>query len=167
MTPGLSIRFATQQDLSLVEQLAQQIWPVTYKDILSPDQLAYMMNLIYSPAALERQFTQEKQHFLIAELDSNPVGFASFSRQENPGVYKLHKIYVHPSTQGKGLGKSIIDFITQYLKNEKATTLLLNVNRYNKAKSFYEKLGFTVIGEEDIDIGSNYFMNDYVMKLEL
>jgi hypothetical protein len=41
------------------------------------------------------------------------------------------------------------------------------VNRYNKAKGFYEKLGFKVIGKEDIDIGNGYLMNDYVMQLEI
>jgi ribosomal protein S18 acetylase RimI-like enzyme len=40
----------------------------------------------------------------------------------------------------------------------------LNVNRYNPAKDFYEKLGFKIILEEDIPIGQ-YWMNDYVMRL--
>jgi len=41
------------------------------------------------------------------------------------------------------------------------------VNRQNNAKNFYEKLGFVVIKEEDIDIGNGYFMNDYVMEMML
>lgn len=45
-------------------------------------------------------------------------------------------------------------------------TLDLNVNRYNKAKSFYEKMGFQVAYEEDIAIGP-YWMNDYVMRKQL
>ncbi len=44
------------------------------------------------------------------------------------------------------------------------TALQLNVNRSNKARFFYEKLGFNVVREEDIDIGNNYFMNDFVME---
>ena len=42
-------------------------------------------------------------------------------------------------------------------------TLDLNVNRHNKAKNFYEKMGFQVAYEEDIPIGK-YWMNDYVMR---
>ena len=45
-------------------------------------------------------------------------------------------------------------------------TLDLNVNRHNKAKSFYEKMGFTIAYEEDIPIG-DYWMNDFVMRKEL
>jgi ribosomal protein S18 acetylase RimI-like enzyme len=50
-------------------------------------------------------------------------------------------------------------------KNAKA--LQLQVNRFNKAKEFYEKLGFTVIKTADFDIGNGYFMNDYVMEKKL
>ena len=45
------------------------------------------------------------------------------------------------------------------------TKLELNVNRYNKARFFYLKQGFIMIGEEDIEIGEGYFMNDYIMEL--
>jgi hypothetical protein len=45
--------------------------------------------------------------------------------------------------------------------------MILNVNRYNKARFFYEKFGFKIIDEVDISIGNNYFMNDYVMELNL
>ena len=50
---------------------------------------------------------------------------------------------------------------------ENARSLLLNVNRHNKAISFYKKYGFDIIAEEDIDIGNGYYMNDYVMEKKL
>ena len=43
-------------------------------------------------------------------------------------------------------------------------TLDLNVNRHNNAKSFYEKMGFAAVYQEDIEIGKGYEMNDYVMR---
>ena len=60
-----------------------------------------------------------------------------------------------------------MDEIEKTIIQRGAVSLLLNVNRQNKAKFFYEKLGFTVIKEEDIDIGNGYFMNDYVMEKRL
>ena len=103
----------------------------------------------------------------MLEDEESQVGFASYAPTKESGVYKLHKIYVLPNQQGKGLGKTIVDFIVNDIKPQGAKKLLLNVNRNNKAKSFYERLGFTVIKEEDIDIGNNYFMNDYVMEKNL
>jgi ribosomal protein S18 acetylase RimI-like enzyme len=57
----------------------------------------------------------------------------------------------------------MLETIMQVLRTRGGKRLELNVNRYNKARQFYEKLGFTVIKEEDIDIGEGFFMNDYVM----
>jgi len=161
----ISIRNATQRDVLLINTLAKQIWPVTYSEILSSKQLAYMLDLIYSPTALQKQF-ETGHNFIIAEEGDQPVAFADYSVLKDD-IYKLHKIYVLPGQQGKGIGKLLIDHITQKIKEQKAAVLLLNVNRYNKAKGMYERLGFTVIGEEDIDIGDGYFMNDYVMEKKI
>ena len=58
----------------------------------------------------------------------------------------------------------MIDFMMKEAKKNGATSLQLNVNRVNNARIFYEKLGFKVLREEDIDIGHHYFMNDFVME---
>ena len=65
---------------------------------------------------------------------------------------------------GKGTGKFVIDHIIKEIQQQGASALQLQVNRHNKARSFYEKIGFTVIEEADFDIGNGYFMNDYVME---
>ena len=43
----------------------------------------------------------------------------------------------------------------------------LNVNRNNKALHFYEHLGINKLREGDFHIGNGYYMNDYIMGLEL
>ncbi len=160
----LSIRFAGIDDINSIGFLAEQIWPNAYKDILSKQQLNYMLNLFYSPSSLKNQMLKEKHIFILIEDEETPIGFASYSVTKEMHVFKLHKIYVLPNQQGKGLGKTIVDFIVNEIKQKNARVLQLNVNRNNKAKSFYERLGFNVIKEEDIDIGEGYFMNDYVME---
>jgi ribosomal protein S18 acetylase RimI-like enzyme len=121
-----------------------------------------MLELMYSESSLEKQM-DEGCRFEIVYEDETPVGFASVQEIE-PTVFKLHKIYILPSQQGKGTGRFMIDHILHEIKQKGASALQLQVNRYNKAKSFYEKLGFTVIDEKDFDIGNGYFMNDYVMQ---
>ena len=162
----VTIRFANADDLTTVEQLAREIWPVTYEGIVEPVQLAYMLDLIYNNATLRDQLLNQQHHFLMAESNGKPVAFAAFSTVE-PGVSKLHKIYVHQNTQGQGIGKKLIEFITGHLQSQSIHTLRLNVNRQNKARFFYEKLGFVVTKEEDIDIGYGYFMVDYVMEKKI
>jgi hypothetical protein len=43
----------------------------------------------------------------------------------------------------------------------------LNVNRSNKAVSFYRHLGMTVLRQGDFHIGNGFYMNDYIMGLDL
>jgi diamine N-acetyltransferase len=165
MDKTLLIRPADLDDINIIGFLAQQIWPDTYGDILSAEQMKYMLKQIYSPRALRRQMVNEHQQFLIVEQAEEPIGFASWCAMPIPGVYKLHKLYVLPGRQGKGLGRTLLQFIFEAIRPDGAGKLRLNVNRYNKARQFYERMGFTVIGEEDIDIGHGYFMNDYVMEI--
>jgi ribosomal protein S18 acetylase RimI-like enzyme len=163
--PVLSIKYATVKDIRLIRSLAQQIWPKTYASILPQKQITYMMHMMYSEHAIKEQMQKDHQ-FIIVFNSGIPVGFAAYGKIF-PAVYKLFKIYVLPSQQGKGTGKFVIDQIIKEITSKGAASLQLNVNRYNQAKLFYEKLGFAVIRTEDIDIGNGYFMNDYVMEKKL
>ena len=167
MDPNLLIRPADTEDINTIGFLAQQIWPVTYKDLLPPDQLAYMLDLFYSPPALRRQMLEDRHSFLIVEEENEPIGFASWSPVDEEGVWKLHKLYVLPGKQGKGLGMAMLGYIMDAIRPLDAKSLRLNVKRDNKARYFYERAGFSITGEEDIPIGRNYFLRDYVMEMRL
>lgn len=157
------IRAADETDINVISTLAHAIWPETYGKILSEAQLKHMLDLFYSHESLEKQFN-DNHTFLIALMNAETVGFASYSHADRAGTYKVHKLYVHPMLHGKGFGKKLLDRIVEEVKAVGANTLRLNVNRYNRAKGFYERYGFKVVGEEDIAIGEGYFMNDFVME---
>jgi ribosomal protein S18 acetylase RimI-like enzyme len=72
-----------------------------------------------------------------------------------------------PETQGKGIGKKVIDEIEKLALDNNSTALILNVNRFNTALGFYKKIGFEVVDEVNIDIGNGYLMEDYVMEKQL
>ena len=162
------IKAAALNDLPVIRDLAYSIWPNAYGDILSPGQLNYMLDKIYSLHSLQNQLLNLLHNFIIVLDNDIPVGFASFSLTEDkPSVYHLHKIYVLPNQQGNGTGKMLLEHVINSIKEKDATALTLNVNRYNKARYFYEKQGFTIAEEVNIDIGQGYYMNDYVMELKL
>jgi len=110
--------------------------------------------------------TKDRCQFIIVYENGNPVGFASYNEEEAQR-WKLNKIYVLQNQQGKGTGKYVINYIIEEIKKQNANSLFLQVNRYNNAKAFYEKLGFTEIDFISLDIGNGYFMNDYVMEKKL
>lgn len=143
-----------------------QVWPPTYMPIIGSGQVAYMIDLFYSHQALEEQM-RDGHNFIVCSGADAPVGFASWSLIE-PGVYKLHKLYVLTNWQGAGAGRAMVSYIIAEIKKENARVLRLNVNIHNSpAIRFYKKIGFTHYKDEDIDIGRGYFMNDHVLQLTL
>ena len=164
-SPAITLRRASDEDILLIRELSLQVWPATYASILSREQIDYMMNLMYSEAALHQQM-KDDHRFLIVYNAGIPIGFASYSQLE-PGVFKLQKIYIITLQQGRGTGRYVIEQIIDRIRQEGGTLLRLNVNRNNRAKDFYEKLGFVAVREEDVPIGNGYFMNDFVMEKTL
>ena len=152
-------------DIPLIRQLTFAIWPQTYSDIISKEQMDYMLDMMYNPTVLQKQM-EEDCTFIIVYEDKEPVAFASYNETE-PQLWKLNKIYILSSQQGKGTGKFIINHIVDEIKAKQAKALQLQVNRENKAKDFYERLGFKIIKTADFDIGNGYFMKDYVMEYKI
>lgn len=151
--------------LPIIKDLAYTIWPSAYGEILSSEQLNYMLDNFYSLESLETQVDKGQILELLLE-DSKVVGYVGYEFNCNEtNLLKIHKIYLLPETQGKGFGKFMIDEVIKIAKNNHQKGVFLNVNKYNKAQFFYQKLGFVISKEEVIDIGNNYVMDDYQMEL--
>lgn len=161
------IREANIEDATTIQKLAHEIWWPSYSEILSSEQLSYMLDEIYSEEKIISQINTGEQTYLLLIEDDEAVAFAAYSpRIENPDIYKLHKLYCLPAIQGKGYGKLLINTVCENVLKAGKNVLELNVNRYNLSKHFYEKMGFVVAYEEDVPIGP-YWMNDFVMRKQL
>ncbi len=161
------LRKAKEDDMATISDLAEKIWPQTYSDYISPEQLRFMLDKMYNKGELLGQL-QSGHVFILASENDKDVGFAGFSvvDPENK-VYKLHKLYVLPEMHGKGIGKILINEVVNLAVRDGGKALQLNVNRNNKAKDFYLKAGFNIKETVDLDIGNGFFMNDYVMELPI
>ena len=163
----IKITNASLADIPVIQQIAEATWWPTYSPVLTKEQIRYMLDTIYSTETLRKTMENGSQSFLLLKDDQGTQGFASFgARLDDPTIYKLHKLYVLPNNHGKGYGKMLIDEVKNRITEAHSSVLDLNVNRYNPARSFYEKIGFKIIGEEDIAVGP-YWMNDYIMRLEM
>jgi len=160
-----SIRKATPEDVAVIHQLALDIWPRAFEQILTGEQTSYMMQMMYAPAVLEKEMERGVE-FYILRYDGTDMGYTAIE-QKAPGSWKLHKIYLSQTLHGKGIGKFQLRSMEALVKGYGAQELWLNVNRQNKAVDFYRSQGYEVIGTEDIDIGNGYFMNDYQMRKKL
>lgn len=165
----ITISVVGKEDLNIIQDLANKIWPDAYKSILSNEQLKYMLDKFYSISALQGQLLDRNHIFLLANDNNKNVGFASYelcckNAHEGISKAKLHKLYVLPELQSKGIGKLLLNEVEKRVKNSHCDYLFLNVNRNNKAQEFYKKYNFQITKTEDIAIGEGFLMEDYVME---
>ena len=84
----------TDNQFAVVRAIAFEVWPKTYGAILTEVQLEYMLNMIYSVAALQEQANFKQHHFVLIYANDEPVGFASYEHNLNKSEKtKIHKIY--------------------------------------------------------------------------
>lgn len=159
---------ATTDHIYNIQVLSNVIWPATFSNILSQEQISYMMDMMYSTSSLEKQMNELNHHYLLAKEDGEYLGYLSYElNYKGTPITKIHKIYVLPSIQGKGVGRLFIDAVSKLALKNNNTLLSLNVNRYNKAIDFYKRMGFDFFTSENIDIGNGFLMEDYVMNKDL
>lgn len=163
-----TIRKATTDDIQLINKMAQIVFPATYQEILSKEQLDFMMDWMYSPENLRKQMEEEGHIYYIAYKEEEAAGYVSI-QPEGEHLFHLQKIYVLPHFQGCHLGKVLFEQAIKAIKeiHPEACEMHLNVNRNNKALQFYEHLGMKKITEGDFHIGNGYYMNDYIMGLKI
>jgi ribosomal protein S18 acetylase RimI-like enzyme len=161
-----TIRTATTADFSAIRAVVHEVWPIAYREVISQEQIAYMLNNLYSDESLAKQLREEGCIFLVYAEDNNVRGFASFSEIES-ALFKLHKLYVYTSLHGKGIGKALLDEVKKHATLHGGKAIELQVNKKNVAQHFYTKQGFTIDRELVLDIGNGFVMDDFVMRAEL
>lgn len=159
----LDIQFATENDIPAIRQIAHITWQNTYRHIITPLQMDMMLEEMYSKEALLQQF-KSGDRFAKAIYKDQILGFVSFrNATDSPTTIFISKLYVLPKTHGLGMGKSLIEFVSNIALQENKNQIELNVNRFNKALYFYRRNGFYI--HQSIDRPYHQFeLNDYVMR---
>src|SRR5688572_931129 len=120
----VEIRKASVQDYPLIQQLAQLTWPDTFKEILSKEQIVYMLEMMYSIVSLTEQVEKKGHKFILAKSEVDYLGFASYEiNYKGVSKTKIHKIYILPEAQGRGVGKLLILHIAEIAQHYKNTIL--------------------------------------------
>ena len=163
----ITIRPATGLDITTIHELAWRIFPHTYREILTPEQNAYMMEWMYSETSLRDQMANGHQ-YLLAYDGTAAVGYVSVEQQDEH-LFHLQKIYVLPERQGEGVGRQLFEAAIALIKSQQPgpCAMELNVNRQNRAVTFYERMGMHKDRSGDFDIGHGFYMNDYIMRMDI
>ena len=80
---------AKLSDIPEIQAIAARVWPVAYKDVSTPGQISYMLDLMYSSEALKKQMLEQGCEFILYKPNEHSVGFASYGKNEK-GIWRLH-----------------------------------------------------------------------------
>lgn len=162
-----TILAAGEEDVETISRLAGDIWRACYPDILSAEQIEYMLARMYSLETLREEIRSRGIRYELLRIGKNPAGFASYGPTEKESVFKLHKLYLDPKRHGQGLGSVLLRHCEEAAQRLGARSLVLNVNKRNaRAIKAYERNGYAVLRAEINDIGGGFVMDDYVMGKE-
>ncbi|AOW19625.1 GNAT family N-acetyltransferase [Urechidicola croceus] len=154
-------------EIEVVSQLAYKIWNQHYVPIIGQDQVDYMIDKFQSQIAITNQIKNGYEYYLISHNEI-AVGYLALVPDNQTKKLMISKIYIDADYRGSGNGKQLLDFTKKVSKEIGFKTIWLTVNKYNsKSINWYQKNGFEITEEVTMDIGNGYFMDDYVLTLDL
>ncbi len=161
------IKVQNDDQLSITAKLADEIWRQHFHGIISVAQIDYMLDKFQSFAAMQGQIAKENYNYFLIK-DDNGVFQGYFAVAPNDKHLFLSKIYIRKDSRGKGYAGKSIDFMKDFAKELSLPSIVLTVNKDNgSAIAAYKKIGFKVIDEVKKDIDNGFFMDDYIMEIEV
>ena len=166
---GLRILPLAEGDIDALIELAGIIWRHHYPDLVSMEQIDYMLAERYTPAMVRAQMQRDGTWWDKALVGGRMIGFARYGLSGGEQhVMKLNQIYVHQDCQRRGHGGRMLAHVEDAARRHGCSAVRLNVNRHNvKAIAAYRKHGYAVAATVVADIGGGFAMDDYVMEKKL
>jgi diamine N-acetyltransferase len=157
----MELQKANISDIPVIILLAKEIWWEHYPSIIGEEQVNFMLDLMYSAEALEKQMQEKGHQFFLIKENEKAIGFASVAEPEIDELF-INKFYILQQEQGRSLGIQVYEEILKLFSSKKKVRLTVNRQNY-KSINFYFKLGFKIEKVIDVDISNGFQMNDFVM----
>jgi ribosomal protein S18 acetylase RimI-like enzyme len=165
---GAQIIQATEACLPAISGLAGVIWRACYPGIITRAQIDYMLARMYSLDVLREEIHSQGVRYDQLLVGGKLAGFASYGPTSEPGVMKLHKLYLLPEMHNRGLGSRLLQHVEREVRAGAGRRLILSVNKRNtRAIAAYRRNGFVIAESVVTDIGGGFVMDDYIMTKEL
>ncbi len=156
--------FSTQ-DIQDTARLAQMIWREHFTPIIGEKQVDYMLDKFQSAPAIAEQIRQGYLYFALMS-DNRQIGYTGF-RIDDDALF-LSKLYIEKEFRGRGYARIVLDKAEETAKKNTKPVIRLTCNKNNaNSLAVYKKLGFLTVREEKTDIGSGFFMDDYILEKQI
>ena len=150
--------------LQEVAELAEKIWHECFTEILSEEQIDYMVEKFQSFSVMCDQTETQGYTYLSVRSDGELCGYIGIKPEEGSRFF-LSKLYLRKDKRGKGIASEMLERVIEEAKSAGKSSVYLTVNKHNRhAIDVYIKKGFRMVSEAVTDIGSGFVMDDYIME---
>ncbi len=168
--PGITIRFATEDDAELVADLSRQTFYDSFAPYNTTENMDKFMNEQFTRQKLMDEVKEPWHIFFLAFMNDELVGYVKMRDSTvpldlvNQSCIEIARIYSIQDTIGKGVGRTLMQTCHDIAKQKKKKILWLGVWENNqRAIDFYVKWGFKKFGEQNFTLGDDV-QRDWLMK---
>jgi ribosomal protein S18 acetylase RimI-like enzyme len=159
-------KVVTEEQIRILAQVADIVWHDAFKEIITLDQIEYMIEKFQSFNALSEAINKNNYIYYLIKIDNNVAGYTGI-HEENEKLF-LSKLYILREYRGKKIATKVFEFIETLARNKKLKSVWLTVNRNNThAIEVYKHKGFVVTRKQIADIGNGFVMDDFVFEKEI
>ncbi|ARV15766.1 GNAT family N-acetyltransferase [Polaribacter sp. SA4-12] len=148
VSENIQLRKILNSNLEPLFLLMKEIYPLAYSHFWK-DNGDWYVNSQYSKENILKELSEEKTDYYFVIFKDEIIGnfriiwdekLAGLSEEKQ---VKLHRVYLHPKTQGKGIGKTLLTWLEQKAKQKGYKVIWLDaMNEQPQAFKFYKKLGY-------------------------
>ena len=172
-SPSIRIRTASHSDAALLAALASRTFLQTFGPANTESDVALHLERHYGEDIQRKELADARCTYLIAEVGGTAAGFAMLRSVGSPACVnggrpiEIHRFYVDAPFHGRGVAQALMSACEGEATRLQRGTLWLGVwERNDRARRFYEKMGFREIGSQEFLLGTDP-QRDLVMQREL
>jgi ribosomal protein S18 acetylase RimI-like enzyme len=171
-----TVRPAARSDAPLLHRIAAATFALACPPGTTREAIADFIGTTLSEASFAEYLTDPARILLISEVDGDPAGYtmlvfgepsdddAAAAVSVRPAA-ELSKVYVLEGHHGAGVGAALMAASLAAARGRGVAGMWLGVNQLNaRANRFYEKNGFTIVGEKKFLVGGKT-EDDFVREL--
>ncbi|WP_045491291.1 GNAT family N-acetyltransferase [Chryseobacterium sp. StRB126] len=161
----IQIRTATPEDAQHIALLGRITFTETFSEHFRDQQdLFDYFERTFSVAKIRNSIRNHNNKFWIAFWNELPIGYAKLKVHsptefiDSAAVSQLQKIYVLKEFLDKKVGRTLMDEMMTSFENSDQQYIWLSVlNSNERALQFYDRNGFSKVGEHQFSIGKEEF----------
>ena len=160
---AVRIRIARESDAALLAELAERTFREAFGDDNTPADMDLHCARNYGVEIQRRELADPRVTYLIAEVAGNAAAFALVREGSDtpacvtgPAPVEILRFYVDRRWHGRGVAQALMAACDGEARRRGARTIWLGVfERNQKARRFYEKVGFRDVGAKTFTVGTD------------